>query len=56
MNVSGILPTARSEFIAISGKTLIAESAATMEKYTFNKCCLEQPEFSLLKGVPHNKF
>ena len=45
MNVSGILPTTRSEFIAVhfasSGKTLTAESATAI-----GKCWLEQPEFS----------
>ena len=59
-NVSGILPTAWSEFItalfASSGKTSTTESAATMGKYEFNKCWLEQPEFSLLKATPNDKF
>ena len=58
-NVSGILPSAWLEFItthfAGSRKTLTAESATTMGKCKFNKCWLEQPEFSWLKSKPHNE-
>ena len=54
-NISGILPTARSEFIAAhfasSGKTLTVESATTM-----GKCWLDRLEFSWLKSKPHNEF
>ena len=59
-NVSGILPTAQVEFIAVhlasSRKTSTAESATTMGKYQFNKSWLEQPEFSWLKAEPHHEF
>ena len=59
-NVSGILPTALSNFITAhftsSGKTLIAVSATTMGKCKFSKCWFEQPEFSWLKAVHNDEF
>ena len=36
--------------------TSTVESATTRGKCKFNKCWLEQPEFSWLQAVPHNEF
>lgn len=54
-NVSGILLTARSEFVSAhftsSCKTSTAESSSTKGECKLKKCWFEHPEFTWLKAV-----